>query len=144
MTSDHRLQQALHRVLAREAGTNADAPAIAAAVRRACEQLARQLAPLIGDAGLAAICARSLHLVQRQDRRLAPVALPPGDDDPFMRVQLFLEHQEPGVAAATGVAVLATVGDVLAGFIGERLAIGLLRETWPDDFASDSAEETTA
>lgn len=144
MTSDHGLQQAFRRVLAREAGTNADAPAIAAAVRRACEQLARQLVPLIGDAGVAAICTRSLHLVQRQERRLAPVPTPPGDDDPFMRVQLVLEHQEPAVAASTGLAVLASIGDVLAGFIGERLAIRLLRETWPDDFASDSAEETTA
>jgi integrase len=54
MTSDNMRQRAFRRMLAREAGTDADAPAIAAAARRLCERFAEQLAPLIGDAGVAA------------------------------------------------------------------------------------------
>jgi uncharacterized protein YciW len=73
MTSDNMRQQVFRRMLTREAGTSASAPAIAAAVRRLCQHFAQQLTPLIGDAGVAAICARSLHLTQQRFPRLAPV-----------------------------------------------------------------------
>ena len=66
-------QRVFRRMLAREAGTGASAPAIAAAARRLCQHFAQQLTPLIGDAGVAAICARSLHLTQQKFPRLAPV-----------------------------------------------------------------------
>ena len=58
-------QRVFRRMLAREAGAGANAPAIAAAARRLSERFAEQLTPLIGDAGVAAILARSLHLAQR-------------------------------------------------------------------------------
>ena len=63
-------QRLFRRMLAREAGTGANAPAIAAAARRVCERF-EQLTPLIGDAGVAAICTRSLHLAQRNIPGLA-------------------------------------------------------------------------
>ena len=142
MTSDNTRQRIFRRMLAREAGTAADAPAIAAASRRLCEHFARQLTPLIGDAGVAAIYARSLHLVQRDFPSLAPARGSNQGDGPYVRLQQSLEHQQPAVASAAAVAVLTTVGDVLASFIGESLTTRLLREAWPDDFAGDTAEET--
>ncbi len=144
MTSDNRRARAFRRILAREAGAGANAPAIAAAARRLCERLAEQLTPLIGDAGVAAICARSLHLTQRNVRGLARVhESPHGDGDaPFALLQLSLEQQEPAAAAEAAVAVLATASELLASFIGESLTTRLLREAWPDDFAGDTTEET--
>jgi histone H3/H4 len=142
MTSDNMRRRVFRRLLAREAGTDADARAIAAAARRLCERFAQQVTPLIGDAGVAAICARSLHLTQQQFPSLAPLHLSDHGDAPFTRVQLALEQQQPAVACAAAVAVLTTVGDVLASFIGERLTTRLLREAWPDGFAGDTAEET--
>ena len=130
-------------MLAREAGTEADASAIAAAARRLCERFAHQLTPLIGDAGVAAICARSLHLAQRQFPALAPVRPSDQDARPFALLQPFLEQQEPAVATEAAVAVLATASELLASFIGESLTTRLLREAWPDDFAGDTTEETT-
>jgi hypothetical protein len=129
-------------MLAREAGTNADAPAIAAAARRVCERFAEQLTPLIGDAGVAAICARSLHLTQRNVPGLAPVRASAQGDAPFAFLQLSLEAQEPAAATEAAVAVIATASELLASFIGERLTTSLLREAWPDDFAGDTTEET--
>ena len=143
MTTKQLRQQAFRRMLEREAGTDADAPAIAAAARRSWERMAQHLTRLIGDAGVAAIYARSLHLAQRQFPWLAPVRASDQGDEPFTRVQVSLAQQEPRVAMEAAVAVLATVGDLLASFIGEGLTTHLLRGAWPDDFAEDSNEETT-
>jgi hypothetical protein len=142
MTSDNMRQRLFRRMLAREAGTNADAPAIAAAARRVCERFAEQLTPLIGDAGVAAICARSLHLTQRNVPGLAPVRASAQGDAPFAFLQLSLEAQEPAAATEAAVAVIATASELLASFIGERLTTSLLREAWPDYFAGDTTEET--
>jgi len=136
-------QPTFRRILAREAGTGADAAAIAAAARRLSERLAQQLVPLIGDAGVAAIYTRSLHLIQRQFPGLAPVRATDEHDGLFACAQHFLEHQDSDVATEAAVAVLTTVGELLTSFIGEGLATRLLREAWPDDFAGDTTEETT-
>ena len=142
MTSDNMRQRVFRRMLAREAGTGANAPAIAAAARRLCERFAEQLTPLIGDAGVAAICARSLHLTQRNVPGLAPVRASAREDAPFALLQLSLEQQQTAAATETAVAVLATASELLASFIGEGLTTRLLREAWPDDFAGDITEET--
>lgn len=142
MTSDNIRRRVFQRMLAREAGPGAHAPAIAAAARRLCEYFAEQLTPLIGDAGMAAICARSLHLTERNVRGLTSVRTSPQGDSPFALLQLALERQEPTAATEAAVAVLATASELLASFIGEGLTTSLLREAWPEDFAGDTTEET--
>ena len=114
MASDNMRRRVFRRLLAREAGTGADAPAIAAASLRVCEHFARQLTPLIGDAGVAAIYGRSLHLVQRDFPWLAPARESNQGEGPCARLQQSLEQQQPAVTSAAAVAVLTTVGDVLA------------------------------
>jgi hypothetical protein len=143
MTRSHLRGQVFRRILQREAGAARDAPAIAAATRRLCERFAHQLTPLLGDAGVAAICTRTLHLAQRQVPGLASAQVSPQDDGPFTRVQHLLENQEPTLAAEAGVAVLTTFGQLLGSFIGESLTTRLLLKAWPDDFAGDTTEETT-
>jgi hypothetical protein len=142
MTTDDRQQQVFQRILTREGGVDVDAGAVAAAARRTCEHLARQLAPLVGEGGVAAIYTRSLHLVQRQFPGLAPGRESAQRDGPFVRVEQFLAHQQPAVASAAAVALFTTVGELLASFIGEPLTMRLLREAWPVEFASDTTEET--
>jgi hypothetical protein len=143
MTRSHIRQQVFRRILEREAGSAGDASAIAAATRRLCERFAQQLTPLVGDAGVAAICTRTLHLAERQVPGLASAGASQQDDGPFTHAQHFLEQQEPSLAAEAGVAVLTTFGELLASFIGESLTTRLLREAWPDDFAGATKEETT-
>ena len=142
MTSDS-VRNVFRRLLAREAGMAADASATAAAARRLCEHFAHQLTPLIGDAGVTAICARSLHLAQRDFPELASVRPFNHSAGPLAPLQSFLEQQEPTAATEVAVVVLATASELLASFIGESLTTRLLREAWPDDFAADTNEETT-
>lgn len=142
MTSGNIRQRRFRRMLTREAGTGAAAPAIAAATRRLCERFADQLTPLIGDAGMAAICARSLHLTERNVRGLASVRASAEWDPPFALLQLSPEQQEPAAATEAAIALLATASELLASLIGESLTTSLLREAWPDDFAGDTSHET--
>ena len=143
MTTGDTLRPALRRVLTQDAGTSADAPAIAAAALRAYERLAQQLAPLIGDAGLHAVCARSVHLTQREFSWLAPADSAGPRDAPFTHVRSSLERQDPAVGTEAAIAVLATFGELLASFIGDSLTTRLLRDAWPDGFSDDTTQETT-
>jgi hypothetical protein len=142
MTSDN-MQRVFRRMLAREAGTGASASAIAAAGCRLCQRFADQFAPLIGDAGIAAIFSRSLHLAQPTFPGLAAANSPDRPEARFAVLQLFLEQQEPPAAGEAVVAVLGTAGELLASFIGAGLTTRLLREAWPDDFAAPTTEETS-
>ena len=135
-------QRVFQRMLAREAGTGASAPDIAAAARRLGERFAEQLNPLIGNAGVDAMLARSLHLAQRHVPGLAPVRVSDQTDGPFALLQRSLEQQEPAAATEAAVAILATVSEMLASFIGESLTTRLLREAWPDDFVDETIEDT--
>jgi hypothetical protein len=143
MTTSKSWERAFERLLARQAGTGADAPAVAAAARRLCEEFARHLTPLVGDGGVGAIYGRSLQLAARRFPVLAPARASGQDGEPFTHVQHFLEHQDPDVATRAAVTVLAVASEVLASFIGETLTRLLLHETWPDQFDRITPERTT-
>ena len=143
MTTSKSWEPAFERLLAREAGTGTDAPAVAAAARRLLEDFAQHLTPVIGDAGVAAVCGRSLQLAEPQFPGLALARTSGEDGEPYTRVQHFLEHQDPVVATRAAVTVLVVVCEVLASFIGEPLTRVLLHETWPDEFDGHPTETTT-
>jgi hypothetical protein len=130
-------QEAFRRLLAREMDGSNDAPAIALAARRLCERFAQQLTPIIGDAGVSAICLRTLHLVQRRFPSFP--LIPAQGDGPFARVQESLQGLEPGFASDAAIAVLTTASNLLDSFIGEGLTTRLLRGAWPD-FDVDTQE----
>ena len=68
------LRQLALKVLAQHAGSAAGAEALAAAARRAYDDLARVSAPLIGQVGVDALTGRALHLAQREYPWLVPHA----------------------------------------------------------------------
>jgi hypothetical protein len=103
-----------------------------------CERFAQQLTPVIGDAGVSAICLRSLHLAQRQFPSLA--LIPAQGDGTFARVQESLQRLEPCVASDAAVAVLTAASRLLDSFIGEGLTTRLLHGAWPDSFDGDTQE----
>src|SRR4029079_4897040 len=92
------LRHAINRELAREAGPDADAKAFAAATLRVYEALAGQLALLIGNGGVRALTARSLHLVRRDFPWVATAQEPDSPEGPFAQLGFSLARQEPAVA----------------------------------------------
>ena len=146
------------RVLRHHAGPDADAAALAAAARRAYDDLARVSAPLIGQVGVDALTGRALHLAQREYPWLVhtregtpactehtPGTPPPEQTEgPFAQVIFCLERQDPAAATEAAGAVFATFTGLLVTFIGEPLTLRLLRKAWPDACSAASPEETTA
>jgi hypothetical protein len=135
------LRQAIQRALTREAGTDADARTLAAAAVRVYDTLAGQLALLIGDGGVRALTARSLHLVQRDFPWLAEAREPDATEGPFAQVAFCLERQEPAVAREGAAAVLTTLGGLLEALIGETLTMRVLRAAWPRAFPDETQHE---
>jgi hypothetical protein len=135
------LRRAIQRELAREAGPDADATALAAAALRAYGTLAGQLSLLIGDGGVRALTARSLHLVRRDFPWVARAQEPDGPEGPFAQLGISLARQEPAVAREAAAAALATLGGLLETLIGEALTIRVLRAAWPSAFPDGAKQE---
>lgn len=116
---------------------------LAAAVTRAWTSIERDLAPIIGTAGVAAMYRRSLHLCARSHPVLA-VALEPArrnlDSAPLCTA---LTGLDPSAAAAMAADLLLTFRDLLARMVGPSLTDCLLRSTW-DDFSGGSTARDPA
>jgi hypothetical protein len=138
------LRQLALKVLAQHAGSAPDAEALAAAARRAYDDLARVSAPLIGQVGVEALTGRALHLAQRQYPWLVHAREPEHAEASFAQVVISLGRQDPVVATEAAGAVFATLTGLLVAFIGEPLTVGLLRKAWPDAFADANTEENHA
>jgi hypothetical protein len=127
--------------LTREAGPDADAKALASAALRVYETLAGQLALLIGDGGVKALTARSLHLVRRDFPWVARAQEPDSPEGPFAQLGFSLARQEPAVATEAAAAALATLGGLLETLIGEGLTMRVVRAAWPSAFPDDAKQE---
>jgi hypothetical protein len=136
------LRQLALKVLARHAGSDGGAKAVAAAALRAYDDLARVSAPLIGEVGVDALTGRALHLAQREYPWLAQTREPAPADGAFAQVIFSLEGQDRAVAIEAAGAIFAIFTGLLVTFIGEPLTAGLLRKAWPDAFSDATAEET--
>lgn len=128
-------------LLTQRAGSTANAKTVAAAARRAYDDLARVSAPLIGQAGVDALTGRALHLTKRQYPWLAQAPDREDVDGPFIQVIVGLEQQDPAVATDAAGAVFATLIGLLVNFIGESLTVDLLRKAWPEAFSGSGTEE---
>ena len=136
------LRQLALNVLAQHAGPTPDAEAVAAAARRAYDDLARVSAPLIGQVGFDALASRAVHLAQRDCPWLVQPIQPRQAEGPVAQVIAGLERQDPALAADCAAALFATLIGLLVTFIGEPLTIGLLRKAWPGAFSDASTQET--
>jgi hypothetical protein len=141
MPGSANLRQAVQRALTQEAGTDPDAKLLATAALRVYDALSAQLAPLIGDGGVRALTARSLHLVQRDFPWLAAAQEPDLSKGPFGQVGFDLERQNPAVAAEAAAAAMATLGGLLESLIGEPLTMRVLRAAWPSAFPGETQQE---
>lgn len=134
------LQKVVVSVLTRRAGAGADATAVAAVSRRAYDDLATVLAPLISQVGVAALVARALYVTRRDypsDQAAEEEAT-----EPFAQLTLWLEQQDPTLASDAAAAMFATFVALLAALIGEPLTTRYLRKAWPDGFSDTRAEGT--
>lgn len=134
------LQPIVAKVIRRRVGSGVDAPAIAAAARRAYDELAAVFVPLISQAGVDALVARASHLTKREyplDRHDEKAAA-----EPFSQAIGWMEHQDPTLALGAATLLLANFAALLATLIGETLTMRYLRKAWLGDFSDTKPEGT--
>jgi hypothetical protein len=136
-----RQQKILHLLTQDAGGCGADARAVAEAALRLWIQAAGGLALLIGQGGVRAIYARSLHLARSSYPWLPEAADSTQSDPPFTELRVSLERQAAPDALEAGTAFLVTFTDLLATLIGEALTTGLMNSAWPDRAPGLAAKE---
>jgi hypothetical protein len=124
------------RVLQHEAGGRAELAALAEAAERADARLRGRLASLIGPTGYTALVARAVYLAQAEVPALERVtvdALATEAEGGLHSVREFARATGDAGAAEAGLsAILAHVIGLLGTFIGEDLALRLIRDAWPE------------
>jgi len=130
------------RMLLHEAGGRAEPAALAEAAGRAEARLRGRLAGLIGLTGYTILVARAVRLARAEVPALEGVAVDTGEtgsDGSLHGVPAFARASGDAAVAEAGLsAILAHVIGLLITFIGEDLALRLVREAWPE-LASDQA-----
>ena len=103
----------------------------------ALDRLLSALSSLVGEAGSAMVIRRSLRLTEAAYPWLEDLRrVSPGDLTAALAVALSTQPQD--VAEGAAIAVVASLLELLATLIGERLVRHILEETWPDVFPASS------
>ncbi|HVS30415.1 MAG TPA: hypothetical protein VMS98_03070 [Thermoanaerobaculia bacterium] len=141
-TTDFR--ERLVSLLARHARSGEAGAATSAVARRAYDDLAVVLVPLISRAGFDALVARAFQLAQRE----YPADAPPGGEgdetEPFAEVGLWLDRQNQRDTIDAAAAMFAVLAALLTTMIGEALTTRYLRKAWPDGFSAGRSKGTQA
>jgi hypothetical protein len=129
------LRQRLARVITRRVGSSTGPRSVAAAARLTHNDLVAILDPLISSAGVEALWGRAFDLAKRE----FPIDERRGEDstadEPFARMNVWLERQVPSAATDAAVAMFATFAELLTALIGEPLTTRYLEKAWPDGFS---------
>jgi hypothetical protein len=126
------LRELSRRLFAREAKKPRGPGAPAEAMAASCRRLHERLDPLIGAGGFRALLARALHLAAKEFPWLDAVRV---EEHPACELKGLREAAKGLDAPSVGegfALVLANVIWLLVTFIGEDIALGLVREVWPE------------
>lgn len=140
-----RLRQAATRLLARETdGQPATSENLAAAAGRLLDALSQKLAQVIGHSGVKAVFLRAVNLCKPEfpflDERIVPLERGDGMAEPL---RACLREQNPEVIREVSVTLFATFAGLLATVIGDRLALSLLQQSWPDTLRPEAGLQET-
>jgi hypothetical protein len=132
------------QLLLHEAGGQPEPAALAGAAERVDTRLRGRLTNLIGPTGYSTLVARAVRLAQAEVPALEGITVDAGDAGAEgglhgVREFALASGGDPGVAAAGLTAILAHLIGLLVIFIGEDLAVRLVREAWPE-IAPDPAD----
>ena len=94
-----------------------------------CDKLRPQLATLMGDGGFRALLWRALVLANTDVRWLSSVQVKP--DGSFEGVEELETKIDPEQLVEGGVVLVGQLLGLLVAFIGEKLTVRLVRDTWP-------------
>jgi hypothetical protein len=132
------IQAAANDLLA-AAGDDAPPSIVAGLAAQRFEELARYLAPLVGEMGVRALFARSVAGARSTYQWLA--ATPP-TDAPWVSLREAMERQEPRAIRDAFAGLLSTFIALLARLIGDGLVRRIVSDVWPEMFLQVPKEST--
>jgi hypothetical protein len=122
-------------MLAHEGAADSANERAATAASRVYDKIQAHLAPLVGDAGVQLLFARSAKLAQGEFTGLAEISILEGSTP--LRERL----QGPSLAPESAEALFGTFFALITTFIGERLTNQMIRRAWPT-IEETATEET--
>ncbi len=125
------LRELSRRLFAREAKKSRVPAALAEAMEVSCRRLHGRLGPLIGAGGFRALLARALHLAKKEFPWLDAVEVEEHPACDLKGLREAVKGQSASPINEAFALVLANVIWLLVTFIGEDIALGLVREVWP-------------
>jgi hypothetical protein len=125
------------RLLAHEGAAGSAHEHAATAAGRVYDKIHAHMAPLVGDAGVQLLFARSAKLAQGEFTGLAEISILEGSTQLRERLQ----ERDPPLAPESAEALFGTFFALVTTFIGERLTTQVLRRAWPT-IEETGAEET--
>jgi hypothetical protein len=121
------------QVLRHEVGDRAEPTMLAEAADHIDARLRGRLEVLIGSTGYTILVARAVRLAQAEVPTLERVTGDAGAKGGLQGIREFaLANGDAGAVEAGLTAILARVIGLLVTFIGEDLAVRLVREAWPE------------
>jgi hypothetical protein len=139
-TDDTFRRQMFANIGTQGSGAGANAEAVTEAAIRTWDEIARQLAPIIGEGGFRALSARALHLTRSTYPWLAAQEAEQ-TSSPFTNLGVSLQRCGYSEARDASNALLVTFTELLATFIGQGLTTRLLRSVRADS-SSKPAQDT--
>ena len=119
-------------LLEEETGDDRGPEALVDAADVACQKLGRRLTRLITVVGYQALLARALHLARSEFSVLDGVRAAATDGTCLEGMRAKVGGSELAMLQAALTSVLANMIGLLITFIGDNLALRLVREIWPD------------
>lgn len=117
---------------------------VAACVVGTWQRIDRDLAPVVGPAGVAALYRRSLHVCARRHVALDPALGPATRTLDLEPLRAALLGQDAAQAAAIGADLLQTFHEILSRMVGPSLTERLTRSVWTDTAGDEPAEDQPA
>jgi hypothetical protein len=118
-----------------------EATTAAAALDRleaASERLRLRLTPIVGARGYEPLLRRALHLAAKEHPVLAIDRGHAASASPFVALRARLQSEDPKTVHRASVAVIIAVLTLWAGFVGEELTEGVVRDVWPESAPAGS------
>jgi hypothetical protein len=125
------LRELSRRLFAGAAKKSRGPAALAEALEVSCRSLHGRLDPLIGAGGYRALLARALHLAKKEFPWLEGVEVEEHPACALKGLRGAVKGLDASRVNEAFALVLANVIWLLVTFIGEDIALGLVREVWP-------------
>jgi hypothetical protein len=118
-------------LLAKQTG-DVDPPELSVAAEQVCQKLSRRLSRWVSADGSRALVSRALHKARAKFRFLDGVRAGTPPDACLVGLSDSLREVEQDMGRQAVLAVLSGMLDLLTGFLGEDLTLGLVQDIWPD------------